>query len=361
MQDLSAEKWDTVHRIVWTGDAKGLLMIATRANEGRSARRDQVYYISLPEGTSRRLTNEGNRHYPWGLGVTKDNAVIAVPFSRSSQLWSVDSDGNTAGATQISTGIADGRAGLAALPDGRVGYVARTGEELDVWIMNADGSDPKQLTSDPPIVEEIRADPQGRYLVFVGDENARSHLFRIDIDGGNLRQLTFGEGNDGDSTISPDGNWIVYGSVVAREGPERTELLKVPIEGGEPVRFSEENCASPTFSPDGSMVSCVRDEKEILVLSAADGKIIERFRLPMSSIVYFGAQWTPDGSGLTFIRTEKNYSNVWKQSRHGGSPTKLTDFTSGHITRFAFGPNGSRLFVARGYPIEDAILITKFR
>ncbi len=142
LHPLSEEKWDTIHRIVWTSDGKGLLTIATRAAEGRSPRRDQVYYIRYPDGVSRRLTNEGNRHYVWSLGVTKDDKVIAIPFSRSSQIWSVDVK-DTSTAAQISTGIADGRAGLAPLPDGRVSYIARTGEELNIWIMNSDGSGAK--------------------------------------------------------------------------------------------------------------------------------------------------------------------------------------------------------------------------
>jgi DNA-binding winged helix-turn-helix (wHTH) protein/Tol biopolymer transport system component len=360
VQNLSDEKWDTLYRIVWTHAGNGLLTIATRANDGRSPRRDQVYYISLPAGVSRRLTNDGNRHYVWGLGITKDEAVIAVPYGRSSQIWSVDIN-DARSSEQISAGIADGGAGLATLPDGRVGYIARTGDALNVWVMNPDGSGAKQLTSDPPVVEELRADPQGRYFIFLAEENARSHLFRIDVDGANRRQLTFGDGYEGDSTISPDGNWVVYGSVAVKDAPMRTELWKVSTNGGEPVRFSEENCASPTYSPDGSMVSCVRDEKEILVLSGADGKILESYKLPTYATINFGAGWTSDASGLTFIRAEKNFSNLWMQPRTGGAATKLTNFTSGYLSRYVFAADGSRLFVARGYPLEDAILITGFR
>jgi Tol biopolymer transport system component len=242
-----------------------------------------------------------------------------------------------------------------------VGFIARTGEELNVWIMNADGSGVKQLTSDPPVVEELRADPLGRYFVFVGEQGLRTHLFRIDTDGGNLRQLTFGEGQEGDSAIAPDGTWIVYGSVALKDGPIRTELWKISIDGGQPIRFSEEPCASPAFSPDGSMVSCVRGDTEALILSAVDGKIIESYKLPLNSTVNFGVGWALDGSGLTFICGEKNVSNVCVLRRGHGTTSKLTNFTSGHITRYAFASDGSRLFVGRGYPVADAILISNFR
>ena len=363
IREFSREKWDTVYRIAWTHKGDGLVMIATRGSEGWSTRRDQVYFVSHPDGESRRVTSDGNRHQPWSLGITKDDSVLAIPFSRSSQIWSMALDaGNATDATQISTGAADGRAGLAHVPDGRVGYISRTGESLNAWIMNADGSGAKQLISDPPIVDELRADPQGRYLVFSAPNGKYSHLHRIDSDGAGLRQLTFGERNDVDSTISKDGNWLIYDSYVVVDR-FRSELWKVSIDGGEPVRFSDEECSTPHFSPSGALVSCVRDEREILILSAADGRVVETYKIPENSTVNFGVGWTPDESGLTFIRTVDGFSNVWSL-RRGAGPTvleALTHFTSGYVTRFAYSHDGSRLFVARGHPVDDAILISNFR
>lgn len=359
IKELSKEKWDTVYRIAWTHDGAGLLTIATRGGDGYSTRRDQVYYITYPTGISRRLTNDGNRHQVWSLGVTKDNAVLAVPYSRSSQLWSVDPQ-NIGSIAQLSMGTADGRVGLAPLPDGRVGYIARSGEDLSIWIMNADGSGAKQISGEPRVIEELRADSQGRYFIFSAFDGRHSHLFRIGTDGGNLRQITSGDKDEIDSTTSPDGNWIVYDSHVVSEGP-RSSLWRVSIDGGDAQLFSKEECSTPHFSPDGSLVSCVRDEREILVLSAADGSKIESYKLPENSTVNFGVPWTPNG-GLTFIRTAKGYSNVWVIPRSPNSePTQLTQFTSGYLTRFAYSSDGAKLYIARGYPLNDAILISNFR
>lgn len=360
VRPLSNEKWDTVYRIAWTFDGRGLATVATRNREGRTPFRDQVYYISYPAGASRRLTNEGNRHYPWGLGVTKSNALIATPFNRSSQIWSLDPN-EPGGAVQISYGHADGRAGLSLLPDGRIGYIAQTGTDLNVWSMNPDGSDAKQLTGDPRIVEELRVDPQGRYFVFAGESEDGSHLFRVDADGRNLRQLTFGDGNEGDSTISPDGNWIVYATFVLKGESERAELWRVSINGGEPTKFSDELCAAPSYSPAGDLVSCIRDEKEILVLSAKDGRKIESYQLPAAAAANYGTGWTADGSGLTYLRFEKNVSNIWLQPRNNRPARKLTHFTSGIVMRYTFAPDDSRLYVARGFPQGEVLLIKNFR
>ena len=354
---LGDERWDIIYRIAWTGDGRGIVMIATRADESNTTRRDQVFYLSYPKGESRRLTTDGSRHQEWSLGVTKDDAIIAAAYNRSSQIWTMDRSGDASTAFQISRGSGDGRAGLATLPDGRVGFIARSGEEIDIWTMSSDGSDLKQVTSGVPPMEELRADPRGRYLVFSGSKDKRNHLFRIDADGKNLRQLTFGAGHEIDSTISADGRWVVFGPAQA---DTKQVLYRVPIDGGQPALFSDVICGIPNFSPVGDMLSCIRDG-EIVVLSGTDGKQIKTFPIPSYAAVHFGARWTPDGRNLLYIRNEKGFSNLWSQPFPDGNPRPLTSFSVGDIYNYAYSVDGARLFVARGQQISDAILIRNYR
>jgi Tol biopolymer transport system component len=354
---IGDERWDIIYRIAWTGDGQGIVMIATRADESSTTRRDQIFYLSYPKGESRRLTTDGSRHQEWSIGVTKDDAIIAAAYNRSSQIWTMDRSGDAATAFQISRGSGDGRAGLATLPDGRLGFIARSGEDIDIWTMNSDGSDLKQVTSGISAMEELRADPRGRYLVFSGSKDKHNHLFRVDADGKNLRQLTFGEGHEIDSTISGDGNWVVFGPAQA---DTKQVLYRVPIDGGQPVLFGDAICGTPNFSPVGDMLSCVRDG-EIVVLSGSDGKRIKTFTIPPYAAVHFGARWTPDGRNLVYIRNEKGFFNLWLQPLDGGSPRPLTNFSVGDIYNYAYSVDGTRLFVARGQQISDAILIRNFR
>jgi len=358
---VSNEKWDNIYRIVWTRNGRGLAMIATRDGEGYSTRRNQVYYVSYPDGASLRLTTDGSWHQEWSLGVTGDDAILAVPFNRSSQIWSLDAKGDTTSAIQISQGSTDGRAGLAPIPDGSIGFISRIGEQVNIWSMHADGSALKQLSSGVlTIVEELRADPKGRYFVFSGFKDGNSRLYRCDIDGSNLTQLTFDDGQPVDSTVSADGNWVVYGSDTSKGVAHRPELFRIPINGGEAERFGDGECASPHYSPDGSLLSCIRG-LEIIVLSGADGAQINRYPIPTYSRVNFGARWTPDGRGLVYIRSEKGFSNLWIQPLDGAGPSPLTDFTTGEIYNYAFSFDGTRLFIARGQQISDAVLIRDYR
>ncbi len=362
VKELSGERWSTVFRMEWTNDGKGLILVGTRAKEAYSTRRDQVYLISYPDGVSRRITSDGNRHEPGSLGVTINGGILAVTGNRSSQVWSMSSNGDQNTSIQLTRGLADGRAGLCTLSDGRFGYISRTGEELSIWLANPDGSGAKELvTTGSPIAEELRCEPNGKFLVFSTVVNGTNRLFRVDIDGNNPKQLTFGEGNEVDSSVSPDGSTVTYGSYRYKNGTPYPALFRVLADGSETLRLGAAECSMPNYSPDGNFVSCIAASNNILVLSASDGAEIKRMELPANAPMIFGAGWIPDSSGLALMVNEKGVSNIWVYPLTKGKPYMLTNFTSGLMYRFAFAPDGNRLYLARGYPTQEAVLITNYR
>jgi len=359
---LSPEGWDNCFRMAWTRDSQGLVFIGTRANEAFSTRRDQVYYLSISDGTARRITTDGNRYQVLSLGVSDKDEIIAVSFNRLSQIWSMGSDQSARDAVQITTGFADGRGGIAPLNDGRVAYLTRNGDGFSIWTMNADGSNRKQMTTDPPAMQELRSPPDGSFFVFSAKRDKWDHLYRVNSDGSDLRQLTFGDSREGDSTISPDGKWIVYDSSVYSTGRQKTALWKVSSDGGEPVKVSDTECHTPHFSPDGAYVSCVSpDWKTLLVVSVETGETIRTLKSEANPVLNVGARWTLDGKALTYIVSSNLIGNIITQPINGEAPRPLTDFQSGDIYNFAFSTDGSRIYMARGYQTKKAVLIKNFK
>src|SRR5678816_4150984 len=56
--------------------------------------------------------------------------------------------------------------GLSWTPDGRIVYVSDQTGDAEVWIMNADGSESKPLTSDRIVKAIPVVSPDGRYIVY---------------------------------------------------------------------------------------------------------------------------------------------------------------------------------------------------
>ncbi len=374
-RSLTTQMWDSCARLVWLRDGSGLVMVGTKQGESGTGARDAVWFITQPDGTIRRITTDLSRHFYRSLSVSDDGqAMLVIPFNRSSQIWSVAARGSGAklsyaasSAVQLTTGTGEGRGGIVSLDDGSLVYAARTGEHVDLWQMRNASSPPQQLTTDPPFLEEVSAPSDGRYLVFAAKRGGFSHLFRVNRNGTNLQQVTSGERQEIDSDCSPDGRWIVYASQAVEPGKSAEfKLWKIPAEGGVPVSLTtDHNARTPHFSPDGQWVSYVYHDTlgrwHAVVIPATGGALVKTFALPLTVESGIGCRWTPDGQALTFLVKGKAFDNLWLQPLTGSAPRPLTDFNSGEIYNYTFSRDGQQLFLARGYSIRDVLLIQEFR
>ena len=97
--------------------------------------------------------------------------------------------------------------------------------QLDIFVMNADGSGRVQVTRNGAANFCPFFHPDGRRIIFasnLGDPRGRNFdLYLIDIDGTNLEQVTFDESFDGFPMFSPDGKQLVFAS--NRHGKVRGE------------------------------------------------------------------------------------------------------------------------------------------
>jgi Tol biopolymer transport system component/DNA-binding winged helix-turn-helix (wHTH) protein len=362
IKDLSPERWDECFRMVWTRDGKGLVLLGTRSGEGYSTRRGSIYYLSIADARSRRISTDGGRYQDSSLGITADNSIIAVPHKMFSQIWVINAAGDARTAVQMTSGQMDGSSGVAPLPDGRVGYITRIGGDRKVWIMNADGSDQHEIADISPSIEELRATTDGRYFIFSGRFDGRSHLFRIDADGQNLTQLTTGESNEVDSTVSPDGRWVYYLSDVIVGNDIKTYLKKTEIDTGSTVDLKQITIASPMaphISPDGKAIT-IYTADGLKIFSASDGSEIGSLKTEGGADFWIGAKWTPDGRSVTYLVHRGNSNNIWVQPVSGAPARQLTDFPQGYIYEYAYSHDGTKLYVARGYQTRDAVLVKNF-
>ena len=88
--------------------------------------------------------------------------------------------------------------------------------KMDIWVMNADGSDQRRITNLDCASFGPFFHPSGEKIIFSSNyPNPRGRefdLFMVDLDGSNLEQITFTEGFDGFPMWAPDGKTFVWGS-----------------------------------------------------------------------------------------------------------------------------------------------------
>jgi serine/threonine protein kinase len=123
----------------------------------------------------------------------------------------------------------------------------RSGSE-EIWVANADGSSPRQLTSmGGPLTSNPRWSPDGKTIVFDSRREGSSDLYLVSPDGGAPRRLTDHPGSEAEARWSRDGRWIYFGS--GRTG--RGEVWKIAAGGGEPIQVTRNEGRCPSESPDG--------------------------------------------------------------------------------------------------------------
>jgi Tol biopolymer transport system component len=100
---------------------------------------------------------------------------------------------------------------------------------MELWVMNADGSGQRQVTSLGGANFGPSWTPDGRRIVFSSNyKNPRSRnfeLYLINLDGSGLEQITHHEEFDGFPMFSPDGKRIVWASNRGNSGTGETNLF----------------------------------------------------------------------------------------------------------------------------------------
>jgi Tol biopolymer transport system component len=182
----------------------------------------------------------------------------------------------------------------------------------------------------------------------------------MDADGGNPKQLTSGP-LDQLPVCSPDGKWVVYQSRVSG----KNTIWKVPIEGGDPAQLSDSFGTYPVLSPDGKLMASIyltgrADAPFGKAITPLDGGTPAK-TMPSPLNASGMHLWTPDGSAIAQIVSPGGVSNIWSYPIAGGTPTQLTNFNSGLIYRFDWSRDGKQLLLARGTQTRDVVLINNIR
>ncbi len=100
-------------------------------------------------------------------------------------------------------------------PDGKRIATASSGIQEDIYVMNSDGTNIRRLTNDRPKDRGVRWSKDGNAIYSYSDRSGKYELWRINLDGSGLEQMTHGDDNINNPHIFPNGINIMGGSMSA--------------------------------------------------------------------------------------------------------------------------------------------------
>lgn len=347
--EISSRRWNYVGNKSWLPEGDGLIV---SAREQRS-NTNQLWLVAYPSGEARLLSN--NLDYFHGTSLTNDaGTLVAEQIAPVSDIWtgalSTPDNARKVGVW--------GMSGLCLMADGRILYSSlQAGDAGKIWMMSADGTDRKQITTGAGHDVSPAASNDQRYVVFASNRSGHFEIWRMNLDGGDLNQVT----NSGGATwpsISPDGRWITY--LASNE----SSVNRVPIEGGKSVRVVGNAVGASAVSPDGKLIAYFSQEKEtwgITVSSFEGGVQVRKFEIGSHSLNNSSLKWMPDGKALLYADSSEGVGNIWMQSFDGSAPKRVTAFKADGLFRFDVSRDGKSLVCARGAWKHDIVLIKNLR
>jgi len=242
----------------------------------------------------------------------------------------------------------------AATSPGLVCFSSNRTGSYQVYTMNSDGSDLRQLTSTSAYNDRYGdhspdLSPDGDSIVYLHKPGLGGRLFVMRADGSGAHPITRPGASGEDPQFSPDGGKIVFdaGTTIYTVNADGTHRHKViALHGGTAVY-------GPTFSPDGQWLAFAwerrykRTSRIQIYEVRVDGSHLRRLTAGPGNPQ--DADFSPDGSEIAFVKgigaNARQSPQIYTMDPTTKAQRKLTSNPHGALDP-AFSPDGSEIVYA---------------
>ena len=301
------------------------IQLPIQADEEPSESEASKWDVQAPPGPSRTVEIDTDEGTWMNLDISPDGRTLV--FDLLGDLYSLPIEGGVA--TNLAAGIAWEMQPRFSPNGSKIAFTSDAGGGDNLWIMDADGSNRRQVTKEKfRLLSSPAWTPDGRYLL--GRKHFTSHrslgageIWLYHVSGGEGYQLTTrpSEQKDvGEPASSPDGRYLYYsldatsGTTFEYSKDPNAQIYRIDRldrETGDtiPMVTGPGGAVRPTPSPDGQQLAFIRRVRyrtTLFILEIASGiarPVFDGLDRDMQETwaihgVYPSMAWTPDGAAL---------------------------------------------------------------
>ena len=212
---------------------------------------------------------------------------------------------------------------------------------LDIYVMLADGSQRRRLTTTFDGADQPKVSPGGTRIAFISS----GHLMVMNVDGSQPMQLTNSNGEDGGLDWSPDGTHLVFvrgtlgyaAQLMTITAVGRRDSVLFAGSVSNPLLGAPESPAA--WSPDSVHIA-FWDNEELDVVDLRSGRM-QNVRPPDNGGFARNPVWSPDGTKIAFVVNH----DIGIINAQGGNETRIEP-PIGEVLGMTWSKDGQRLIFA---------------
>ena len=233
--------------------------------------------------------------------------------------------------------------------ESRIVFSSNRDGDWDIYSMDVNGDNLRQLTDHPAADRFPGFSPNGRRIAFISDRGVTDDLYVMDSDSNNVIRLAHEGFSKFAPTWSPDGTRIAFSSFRFAVG--NWEIYVMEPDGNNLINLTNHKWwdLRPSWSPDGSKMAFTsmrdggfNDPRHIFVMNA-DGTGRRNLTADTQLTNSWNPSWSPDGRKIAFnSRLNFRGNDIFVIAAKGEELERLTNREGANIQP-VYSPDGTKI------------------